>query len=51
MATEVIIGKERPEDSAAIPLVNGKAFGQNGEADLVDRLRDNVKAVLCYPWR
>lgn len=33
------VRSERPEDCAAIRLVNEEAFGRRDEADLVDRLR------------
>jgi putative acetyltransferase len=36
---EMLIRNERPEDRAAIRLVNEEAFGRRDEADLVDRLR------------
>jgi putative acetyltransferase len=35
----MLVRKERPEDCAAIRLVNEEAFGRPHEADLVDRLR------------
>jgi len=35
----MLIRAERPEDCAAIYLVNQEAFGRRDEADLVDRLR------------
>ncbi|MGO9317664.1 MAG: GNAT family N-acetyltransferase [Terracidiphilus sp.] len=35
----MLIRSERPEDCAAIRLVNEVAFGRRDEADLVDRLR------------
>jgi len=37
---------ERPEDVSAIRIVNEQAFGRAGEADLVDALRRNGKAML-----
>jgi putative acetyltransferase len=35
----MLVRTERPEDCAAIRLVNEEAFGRPDEADLVDRLR------------
>ncbi len=35
----MLVRNERPEDCAAICLVNKEAFGRPDEADLVDRLR------------
>jgi putative acetyltransferase len=35
----MLVRSERPEDCAAIRLVNEEAFGRRDEADLVDRLR------------
>lgn len=35
----MLVRSERPEDRAAIRLVNEEAFGRRDEADLVDRLR------------
>jgi putative acetyltransferase len=40
------IRPEQPEDIAAIHRVNQLAFGQEAEAELVDKLRTNKKAVL-----
>ncbi len=42
----MLIRAEQPADLAAIHQVNEAAFGQPAEADLVDRLRANGKAVL-----
>ena len=42
----MLIRAEQPTDHAAIHRVNEAAFGQPAEADLVDRLRANHKAVL-----
>ncbi|MGE0131202.1 MAG: GNAT family N-acetyltransferase [Blastocatellales bacterium] len=42
----MIIRPEKPEDIAAIRIVNEKAFGSSAEADLVDALRRNGKATL-----
>jgi putative acetyltransferase len=39
MKNNLIARTERPEDYAAIRLVNEEAFGRPDEADLVDRLR------------
>lgn len=39
MKNNLIVRSERPEDRAAIRLVNEEAFGRRDEADLVDRLR------------
>jgi putative acetyltransferase len=35
----MLVRNERPEDCAAIRLVNEEAFGRQDEADLIDRLR------------
>jgi putative acetyltransferase len=40
------IRPERPDEVAAVHRVNAEAFGQPNEADLVDALRANGKAVL-----
>jgi putative acetyltransferase len=40
----MLVRSERPEDCAAIHLVNEEAFGRPDEADLVDRLR--LKGVV-----
>jgi len=37
---------EKPEDVPAIRVVNEQAFGRAAEADLVDALRRNGKAIL-----
>jgi putative acetyltransferase len=42
----MIIRPEKPEDVAAIRLVNEMAFGQPAEAALVDLLRQNGKATI-----
>ena len=42
----MLIRAEQPSDSVATRQVNEAAFGQPAEADLVDRLRANEKAVL-----
>ncbi len=42
----VIVRKERPEDIEAIRAVNGKAFGQPQEGQLVDALRKNSGVLL-----
>jgi putative acetyltransferase len=39
MKNNLLVRNERPEDCAAIRLVNEEAFGRSDEADLVDRLR------------
>ena len=36
----IIIREELPEDTAAIRVVNEKAFGQPAEADIIDALRE-----------
>ena len=38
---------ERPEDRHAVRHVNKRAFGRPDEADLVDRLREEVPAYLA----
>lgn len=40
------IREEQPEDISAIRHLNLEAFGQDAEADLVDKLRANGKATL-----
>jgi putative acetyltransferase len=40
------IRREKPEDLAAVRLVNEAAFGRVSEADLVDQLRRNGKASI-----
>lgn len=42
----MIIRPEKPEDIAAIHQVVEAAFGQPAEADLVDKLRANGKAIV-----
>jgi putative acetyltransferase len=42
----IVIREEKPEDGAAIRVVNERAFGRSAEADLVDALRRNGKAIL-----
>jgi putative acetyltransferase len=42
----MIIRPEKPEDIPAIRIVNERAFGSAAEADLVDALRRNGKAIL-----
>lgn len=42
----ITIRQEQPEDVAAIHAVNEQAFGRAAEAELVDRLRANGKAML-----
>lgn len=42
----MIIREETPEDICGIRIVNKAAFEQNGEADLVDLLRDKDKFIL-----
>jgi putative acetyltransferase len=41
-----VVRNERPEDLSSIRRINELAFGQPAEADLVDALRRNGKAVL-----
>lgn len=43
---QVTVREERPEDRTAIHHLNREAFGQDAEADLVDRLRASGKATL-----
>lgn len=38
----MLIRNERPEDRSAIRMVHEQAFGRRGEADLVDRLREQA---------
>ena len=40
------IRKEQPQDIKAIRKVNIHAFGQNQEADVVDKLRQNCNDLL-----
>jgi putative acetyltransferase len=42
----IVIRHEQPEDIAVIHQINEQAFGQPAEANLVDALRRNGKAVL-----
>ena len=42
----LFIRPEQPADLAAIHLINDQAFGQPAEANLVDKLRANGKAVV-----
>ena len=42
----MIVRPEKPEDIPAIRIVNERAFGSPAEADLVDALRRNGKAVI-----
>jgi len=42
----VTIREERPEDIAAIRLVNHKAFGQPQEGQLIEALRKNGGVLL-----
>src|SRR5262245_38185079 len=42
----ITIRKETPEDHAAVRVIVEQAFGQPDEANLVDRLRANGKAVV-----
>lgn len=42
----MIIRPEKPEDIAAIRIINEQAFGSPAEADLVDALRQNSKAAI-----
>ena len=41
-----IIRREQPQDVPKIREVNKRAFGQDQEAMIVDRLRDNCKSIL-----
>lgn len=40
------IRRERPEDTAAIRVINEAAFAQSAEADIVDALRDSCPDIL-----
>jgi len=40
------VGPERPGDEAAVRLINEKAFGQQQEADLVEKLRRSCPEVI-----
>jgi putative acetyltransferase len=42
----IVIRPETPDDVAAIRVVNERAFGQPAEANLVDALRANGKAII-----
>jgi putative acetyltransferase len=42
----ITVREERPEDIADIHRMNREAFGQDAEADLVDRLRAQAKTTL-----
>ena len=42
----VTIRREEPQDVDAIRYINNQAFGQMEEAELVDKLRPEGKAVL-----
>ena len=44
----MLIRSERPEDRAAVRLVNEQAFGRSDEADLVDRLRDEGVILASF---
>ena len=44
----MLVRKERPEDCAAIRLVNEEAFGRPHEADLVDRLRAQGVVLVSF---
>jgi len=46
MNAPVNIREEQPGDRATVHRINREAFGQDAEADLVDRLRANGKATL-----
>ncbi|MFX0198418.1 MAG: GNAT family N-acetyltransferase [Candidatus Hodarchaeota archaeon] len=41
-----IIRREQPQDISKIREVNKRAFGQEQEALIVDKLRDNCKSIL-----
>jgi putative acetyltransferase len=43
---KLTVRPEKPEDVPAIRIVNERAFGRAAEADLVDALRRNGKAIL-----
>jgi len=43
-----IIRAERPEDVAAIQVINERAFGRREEGEIVDRLRENCPT--SSPW-
>jgi putative acetyltransferase len=42
----IVIRHEKPDDFSLIHQINAQAFGQPGEANLVDALRRNGKAIL-----
>ncbi len=42
----IIIREERPEDVEAIRRINKEAFGQQAEAEIVDRLREACENLL-----
>jgi len=46
MSDAAIVRPERPDDHPAVHTVNELAFGQPGEADLVDALRGAGAAIL-----
>jgi putative acetyltransferase len=43
---EIVLRPERPEDIAAIQVVNERAFGRREEGDIVDRLRERCPDFL-----
>jgi predicted N-acetyltransferase YhbS/protein-S-isoprenylcysteine O-methyltransferase Ste14 len=43
---KIVVRPEKPEDIPAIRIVNEQAFGSAAEADLVDALRRNGKAII-----
>ena len=44
----MLVRPERPEDRAAIRLVNKQAFNRSDEADLVDRLREQGVVLASF---
>ena len=42
----VTIREEKPDDERQIRVVNQQAFGQNGEADIVDKLRQTCPNTI-----
>jgi putative acetyltransferase len=44
--SRIVIREERLKDRSAIRQVNEQAFGQQVEADIVDRLRENCPNIL-----
>jgi len=44
----MLVRPERPEDRAAIRLVNKQAFNRSDEADLVDRLREEGVVLASF---